>query len=224
MARRPLRLLHASDLHLDRPVHGLPHVPEHLRETVRDAPRLAAEQVFELALAENVDAVLLAGDVIDTLRADPRSLVFLAEQFRRLEARGVPVFWAGGLVDRPEHWPRTAPLPANVTVFPVGRVAQHDVREKDEILCRIQGTSAREGGLVDTSGFHRDAHGRQIGEGGRIARLARAQVLDQRRHGGGAGRDLLARHADPFAHPCEIEHLHRRQPSIRRRWATPREK
>ncbi len=35
--------------------------------------RCAAEAVFETALTEAADAVLLSGDVIDPLRAGPRS-------------------------------------------------------------------------------------------------------------------------------------------------------
>ena len=35
-------------------------MPDHLRELLIEAPYHAAEQVFETALAEDVDAVLLA--------------------------------------------------------------------------------------------------------------------------------------------------------------------
>ena len=53
---QPLRLVHASDLHLEMPVHGLPEVPDHLRELLIEAPYHAAEQVFESARMEALEA------------------------------------------------------------------------------------------------------------------------------------------------------------------------
>ena len=92
-----LRLLHASDLHLEQPIYGLAEVPDHLRELLIEAPYHAAEQVFEAALAEDVDAVLLAGDVLNVDRAGPPAIMLLLEQFARLGDRGIPVYWAGGV-------------------------------------------------------------------------------------------------------------------------------
>ena len=66
-----LRLVHASDLHLEQPLYGLAEIPDHLRDLLIHAPYHAAEQVFETALAEDADAVLLAGDVLDVDRAGP---------------------------------------------------------------------------------------------------------------------------------------------------------
>jgi len=154
-----LRLLHASDLHLEQPIFGLSEVPAALRELLIEAPYQAAEQVFEAALAEDVDAVLLAGDVLNVDRAGPPAIMLLLEQFARLGERGIPIYWAGGVADLPDNWPRSVTLPENVHVFPVGRVESLDLVRGGEIVARVQGTSCRENGAVDSSGFHRDAHG-----------------------------------------------------------------
>src|SRR5687767_3143974 len=159
MTQPSLRLVHASDLHLERPLYGLAEIPDHLRELLIDAPYQAAEQVFETALAENADAVLLAGDVLNVDRAGPAAIVFLLDQFARLGDRGIAIYWAGGAADFPDHWPRSVPLPQNVHVFPVGRVETLDLVRGDDVIARIQGTSCREDGDVETRGFHRDAHG-----------------------------------------------------------------
>jgi exonuclease SbcD len=156
---QPLRLVHASDFHLELPLHGLAEIPDHLRELLIEAPYHAAEQVFETALAEDVDAVLLAGDVLHVDRAGPPAIVLLLDQFARLGERGIPIYWAGGTVDLPDTWPRSVALPENVHVFPVGRVELLDLVRSGEIIARVQGTSCRENGEVETKGFHRDAHG-----------------------------------------------------------------
>jgi Calcineurin-like phosphoesterase len=155
-----LRLLHASDFHLEQPIFGLAEVPDALRELLIEAPYRAAEQVFEAALAEDVDAILLAGDVLDVDRAGPPAIMLLLEQFSRLADRGIPVYWAGGVADLPDHWPRSVLLPDNVHVFPVGRVESLELVRDGEPIARVQGTSCRANGEIDSRGFHRDAHGR----------------------------------------------------------------
>jgi len=156
---QPLRLVHASDLHLERPLHGLAEVPDHLRDLLIEAPYQAAEQVFETALAEDADAVLLAGDVLDVDRAGPPAIVLLLDQFARLNDRGIPVYWAGGTVDVPDNWPRSVSLPPNVHVFPVGRVESLDLVRAGQTIARVQGISRGVDGGIEARGFHRDAHG-----------------------------------------------------------------
>jgi DNA repair exonuclease SbcCD nuclease subunit len=122
MSQAPLRFVHAADLHLERPLSGVAQIPSHLREAFLEAPYMAAEQVFETALAEGADALLLAGDVVHLDRAGPRAIVFLIEQFKRLADHGIAVYWAGGQVDPADAWPPSVPLPSLVHRFPAGRV------------------------------------------------------------------------------------------------------
>ena len=56
----PFRFIHASDFHLERPPRGLTEVPDHLRAPFVDAPYRAAERVFDAAIKERVDFVVLA--------------------------------------------------------------------------------------------------------------------------------------------------------------------
>ncbi len=160
MPTQPVRLVHSSDLRLDRPLFGLTDAPEDLRPLLRDAPLDAAERVFDTALAENADALLLSGDVLDSRRASPRVIAFLVEQFKRLKNRDIPVFWAGGLLDPPDTWPRTERLPENVTYFPIGRVETHELRRGASVIGSVQGISRPGDREIDATGFHRDAHGK----------------------------------------------------------------
>ncbi len=65
MPQRPFRFLHAANLQLDQPVAGLTDVPEHLVDLLIDGPARAAVRVFDAAIDQRVDFVLLAGGVID---------------------------------------------------------------------------------------------------------------------------------------------------------------
>lgn len=159
MSQPPVRLVHASDFHLERPLGGVAEVPDHLREQFLEAPYRAAERVFETALSEGADALLLAGDIIDVDRAGPRGVVFLHEQFSRLEAAQIPVFWAGGDVDPPDAWPACLPLPKNVRSFPAGRVDSLALERKGKPIARIQGMSRSPTAAPDDAGFHCDPNG-----------------------------------------------------------------
>jgi hypothetical protein len=159
VSQPPLRFVHAGDLHLERPLCGVAEVPPHLREAFLEAPYLGAEQIFETALSEGVDALLLAGDVVHLDRAGPRAIVFLQEQFHRLANHGIAVYWAGGEVDPPDAWPANASLPENVHRFPTGRVGHFEHQRGGKTIARIQGISRGPGQIFDDSGFHRDAGG-----------------------------------------------------------------
>lgn len=85
-----MKLLHAADFHLDSPLTGLPPDKSALRRReLRDIPaRLAA-----LAREEEVDLVLLPGDLLDGDRVYPETVRSLAQA---LGDMAVPVFIAPG--------------------------------------------------------------------------------------------------------------------------------
>lgn len=142
MSGQPFRFLHAGDFHLESPAGGVTDVPSHLRELFLEAPYLAAERVFEAALAEEVDFLVLSGNLLHPNHTGPRGPLFLVEQFGRLRERGIAVYWAGGEIDPPELWPDAISLPDNVTLFARG-VVEQVIHRRDELpLARIVGRSA----------------------------------------------------------------------------------
>ena len=138
------KFIHASDFHLDEPMSGLAELPNHLKSILANAPYAAAENVFDLAINERVDFVLLAGDLFNMDTAGPRSAAFLLNQFRRLDEKGITVYWCSGSVDQPERWPSSIELPENVVTFSSGVVEQVEHRRSgaggEKILATIFGT------------------------------------------------------------------------------------
>lgn len=159
MSNWPFRFVHAGDLHLESPPGGLTEVPEHLRQLFLDAAYLAAERVFETALTEEADFLILSGDVLDCQQTGPRGPLFLVQQFNRLRDRGIPIYWAGGKCDPPETWPSGFQLPDNVHRFPVGRVEEHVVRRDSTAVARIIGTSRGSGQSARPGDFLPDPGG-----------------------------------------------------------------
>ncbi len=141
MASQGFRFIHASDFRLELPVDGLMSLPDRFGDAILDAPRLAAERVFDAALREKVDFVVLSGDLLSPRETGPWGMLFLIEQFKRLEVAHIPVFWGAGRNDSPDVVPAAFRFPSNVHVFPVGQVEEVFFNRDGVSLARILGTS-----------------------------------------------------------------------------------
>jgi len=194
MPYRPFRFLHAGDFHLEQPVFGLAEVPDHLRDLLVEAPWLAARQVFDAAIHEEVEFVILSGGLVDLAQASPQAVLFLAEQLGRLAEKRIAVYWAGGPADTPEAWPAWLALPENVRRFPRGRL-EHLVHQRDAMpLARIIGTSRDPRRSVALEEMQLDPAGLfTIGVlyGDYEAAALRGQELSYWALGGRAGRSTL---------------------------------
>lgn len=88
-----MRFLHLADVHLDTLFAGR---GEHLRSRLRHASREAFVAALGLARREEVDAVLMAGDLFDGTRLSLASEQFLLAALRELSEAGIPFLYATG--------------------------------------------------------------------------------------------------------------------------------
>ncbi|MGA2034275.1 MAG: DNA repair exonuclease [Thermoguttaceae bacterium] len=194
MPHRPFRFLHASDFHLEMPLGGLAEVPDHLREPLVDSPLRAARRVFDAALAEEVEFLVLSGDILHPQRAGLQGPLFLVEQFSRLAAAGIAVYWAGGPIDPPEAWPAAFPLPNGVQQFPTGRVAEIVFSRDGQPLARLCGTSHNGSAAPPPAAFQPDPAGLfslAVFHGAADAASLQSQAIDYWALGGQHDRTTL---------------------------------
>jgi len=123
-----MRFVHIADAHLDTSFSGR---SEPVRRRLRDASRLAFQHAVDLAIREDVQAFLIAGDLFDGNRLSFQTERFLLEQAQRLADHHITVVYATGNHDpgSPDTGPRSLRWPSNVLV--VGdatpqRIAIHD--------------------------------------------------------------------------------------------------
>ncbi len=159
MPHPPFRFLHAGDFHLEQPLSGVPEIPSHLRELFMDAPYLAAERVFEAAILEGAAFLVLAGDILQPLMTGPRGILFLFQQFEKLAAREIAVYWSGSDFDPLEDWPSALSLPPNVHIFPRGRVDEYLIQIEGIPAAQILGTSREHKQPIRTGEFRPDSTG-----------------------------------------------------------------
>lgn len=88
-----MRFLHLADLHLDTLFAGRSRA---VRDRLRAASREALSRGVDAALREEVDAVLLAGDLFDGERLSFATERFLLAQLQRLSEANIPVVYATG--------------------------------------------------------------------------------------------------------------------------------
>lgn len=135
---RIFKFLHAADLHIDSPLRGLSRHEGAPVERLRGATRRALQRLVELAVAEEVAFVVLAGDIYDRDWPDFRTGLFVREQMVALQRHGIAVFVLHGNHDAQSVISRELPLPDNVRVFS-SRTAQ--TCELPELAVALHGRS-----------------------------------------------------------------------------------
>ena len=113
------KFLHTADLHLDSPLERLELYEGAPAERIRNATRAAFENVVALALSQQVDFVVIAGDLFDGKWTDIQTGLWTNRQFRRLEREEIPVYLLRGNHDALSDVPRRMSWPANVHEFAV---------------------------------------------------------------------------------------------------------
>lgn len=111
------RFLHAADVHLDSPLHGLARYEGIPLEDVRGATRAAFDNLIDLALQERVDFLVISGDLYDGEWKHMGTGLYFAHAMGRLDREGIPVFLLAGNHDAASVITRQIPWPANVRLF-----------------------------------------------------------------------------------------------------------
>lgn len=111
------RFIHAADVHLDSPLQGLELHEGAPVELLRGATRRALENLVQLAIEENVDFLVIAGDVYDGDWKDYSTGLFFRSQMVKLAAKGIPVYLIAGNHDAASVISKKLLLPENVHVF-----------------------------------------------------------------------------------------------------------
>ncbi len=111
------RFVHTADVHLDSPLRSLALRDPELASLIGNATRSAFVRTVDLCLDEQVDALLLAGDLYDGDQTSMKTARFLAEQLRRLSEAGIRAFIIRGNHDASSRITKELIFPDTVKVF-----------------------------------------------------------------------------------------------------------
>jgi DNA repair exonuclease SbcCD nuclease subunit len=168
-----MRFLHVADVHLDTSFAGRSAA---VRERLREASREAFQRAVDVAIREEVQAFLIAGDLFDGDRLSFQTERFLLEQTARLADHGIAVIYATGNHDphstsagpRPLPWPSAVRVAGDATpqrieihdgtgapigyVTAVGHASAQESRDLSRLLPRP------EGALPEVALLHTQVH------------------------------------------------------------------
>lgn len=110
-------MLHCADLHLDRPLSGLAHLPGRLAENVRESTFRSFARIVEEAIRREVDFIVVVGDLYDGEDRSLKAQVHFRKQVERLARHGISVYALFGNHDHlAGDWPRID-WPENIYFF-----------------------------------------------------------------------------------------------------------
>lgn len=113
----PFRFIHTADLHLDSPLRSLALRNADLADLVGDASRQALIAIVDLCLEEQVDALVIAGDLYDGEQTSMKTARFLAGQLERLHRAGIRVYKIRGNHDAMSKIAKELVMPETVKIF-----------------------------------------------------------------------------------------------------------
>lgn len=134
--------IHAADVHLGSFLHISGEVPNHIQKIARTATMDAFRRICEAAIEHKVDFIVISGDLYDREARSVSAFRFFAEECRRLDTVGIPVFIIAGNHDPLRDQPDLFELPGNVTVFSGNKPEVYPVLGEDgHIIARVVGQS-----------------------------------------------------------------------------------
>jgi hypothetical protein len=112
-----MKILHAADIHLDSPMAGLAAYENAPVSELQLATRHALSNLVEFALEEQVDLLLLAGDVFDGDWPHYGTGLHFISEMARLREGGIPVVMVAGNHDADSKLTKALRYPENVQVL-----------------------------------------------------------------------------------------------------------
>ena len=131
------RFIHTADIHLDSPLLSLALREPEAANSIANATRQSFKSIIDLCLDEQVDALLIAGDLYDSGHHSMKTAGFLTNQLRRLTDAKIAVFIIRGNHDAISKITRQLQLPDGVHVFG----PRHSTFHMDDKNVAIHGVS-----------------------------------------------------------------------------------
>lgn len=135
----PFCFVHTADIHLDSPLRSLALRNGELAELIGNSTRQALIAIVDLCLEEQVDALVIAGDLYDGDQTSMKTARFLGGQMERLHQAGIATYTIRGNHDALSRITQELVLPPSVKVF--GGRAEAIETEANGLAVAIHGLS-----------------------------------------------------------------------------------
>ena len=138
------RFVHTADIHLDSPLRSLALRNPDLSELIGNASRQVFSKIINLCIDEQVDALLLAGDLYDGDQTSMKTARFLETQIRKLHEAGIRIFIIRGNHDALSKITRELVYPEETVKVFSGRAEAVVINRPSKIPVVVHGLSYAE--------------------------------------------------------------------------------
>lgn len=138
---KEISFLHAADLHIDSPFQGLSTAPARIFSELRESTFKVLENLVKVAIEQNVDFILLVGDLFDHEIQSLKAQIRLRQAFEKLAQHDIDVFLSHGNHDYVAGNVHKVTYPENVKVFQTEEVSYFTYEKNGEKLANIYGFS-----------------------------------------------------------------------------------
>ena len=109
---RNMRFIHCSDLHLEAPFKGIHLENEGIWKILEGSTFRSFEKVVQTAITQEVDFVLIAGDLYNSSNKSVRAQLFFLHQMKLLADHNIPCLFVHGNHDPIDSWVVKSELPS----------------------------------------------------------------------------------------------------------------
>lgn len=141
-----IKFIHTADIHLDSPMRGLARYDSAPVEEIRGATREAFKNLVNFAIKEQVDFILIAGDLYDGDWKDYNTGLFFSSQMAKLREANIKVFLIYGNHDARSNITKSLRHGSNVFSFPSHKASTHLI---EEYSIAIHGQSFAKSAMTD---------------------------------------------------------------------------
>lgn len=141
---KPIKFIHTADIHLGRELSYNGLIDSDNKKIFRNAAKKAFENLVELAVTEQIDFILIAGDLYDREARSVKASRFFLEKAKYLEQKGIDIFLISGNHDPAGLENEIFELPDNVHYFSSEEVETFEYQKGGRLAARIIGQSYRQ--------------------------------------------------------------------------------
>lgn len=136
-----IRFIHTSDLHLDTPFRGLSGWNSELAGRLKDATFRSFGRIIDLCIDEQVDFLVVAGDIFDGENRSLAAQLRFVSELKRLADQGIATYMVCGNHDPLNSWLDTLEMPPLVHRFGGSEVEVLSHEKDGKTLADIYGIS-----------------------------------------------------------------------------------